>query len=668
MPFQYRPWYYRRYNKRWRRRRRRFNTRRSRKTFRRNRRSWVRKRRYFRFRKRKLKKIRLNQWQPQLIRKCKITGLFTLFQSTFERGSNNYAQYQLSYVPEKESGGGGWGIFVFNLGAFYQMFERVRNWWTYSNINLPLCRYLGCKFTFYRDDFIDYIVTYTTNFPMTDSDLKHAEAQPYRMMLRKRKIVVTCKHKNRHRKPYKKVRIHPPRQLTNRWFFQREFTNTNLLLLTATAASLTTISCPPNEPSNNISFYTINPRLFQNLNFNNYSQTTGYNPQIGRYLYGTKHVEITSPTTLPKNGDLIVLGNTNKMQAGKSLNECSTNTDWGKSDNWGNPFFTSYLTGDYLIWVSTQQYTFYINSGKNDTATNLTLLSEPPVLKCRYSPDVDTGYETQCYLKSNFNNNNYKWDPPENEQLRFVGFPLWNLFWGWLDWQRKLALVSQIDKHYTVIFKSPHVRPKLEYYMPIDTAFIENHHPFDTQEQPDPDDKLSWHPKVLFQQQTINQICMTGPCTVQPISKTFQAHCKYDFFFKWGGSPSEMETIADPSKQQQYPVPNTVTSGLQIQDPTFDPRQYIYTWDTRRDLLTTKATERISKDYGTEQSMLFPTDNQFNPPAPRKDISQTLQTLIQTQTTEKDQETIQNLIQQFQLKQQQLRLNLQQLLNQRLNI
>nr|UGV35736.1 MAG: ORF1 [TTV-like mini virus]UGV35839.1 MAG: ORF1 [TTV-like mini virus] len=669
MPYFFRPWWKRPYRRNYRKRFRRPYRRRTRKAFRRNRKQWVRKKRYFRFKKRKLKKLHLTQWQPSLIRRCKITGLFTLFQSTIQRADNNYAQYQTSIVPEKEPGGGGWGTYVFNLGAFYQMFEKVRNWWTYSNVGLPLVRYTGCKFTFYRDDFIDYIVTYDLNYPMTDTDLRHAEAQPYRMMLKKHKIIVTCKNLNRHRKPYKRVKIRPPKQLINRWFFQREFTNTNLVLITATAASLTTISCPPNEPSNNISFYSLNPHVFKNLNFNNYSQTSGYNPQISRYLYGTTQFQPQNETDLPTYGELIFLGNTNVMVEGKELKTVQS-TGFLKPENWGNPFFPEYLKLNYLLWISPNQPSFFANKTTTEKPKpgELTQLSEPPLLHCRYSPDVDTGYNTQCFFKANFNTNNYKWDPPENEQLQFAGFPLWNLFWGWPDWQKKLALINQIDQHYMLIFKSPHVTPKAEYYMPIDQSFIEGHHIYDTEEKPPISDQLSWHPKFLYQKLTINEICLTGPCTVKPVSRTFQAHCKYDFFFKWGGSPSDMETIADPSKQPQYPVPHSVTTPIQIQDPRYDPRQYIFSWDCRRDLLTPKAIDRISKDYATERSMFNITDNQFNPNPPQKDLQQTLQTLLQTQTTEKDEKAIQELIQQFQQQQQQLRNNLQQLLRQRINL
>lgn len=139
------------------------------------------------------------------------------------------------YAP---GGGGGWGIFVFNLGALFDEFLRMRNWWTVSNLNLPLCRYLYCKFRFYKLEDIDYVVTYTNSYPMTDSAQQHADAQPSRMLMRRRKIIVPCKRKKPNGKNYIKKTIKPPKQLVNKWFFQKDFVNTNLLMMTATACSL----------------------------------------------------------------------------------------------------------------------------------------------------------------------------------------------------------------------------------------------------------------------------------------------------------------------------------------------------------------------------------------------------------------------------------------------
>lgn len=132
----------------------------------------------------------IRQWQPQLIRRSAIKGYFTLFYCTPGRISNNFPQYRDSITPPFAPGGGGWGIYVFNLGAMFDEFNRVRNWWTVSNVDLPLCRYLGCKLTLYRAEDVDYIFVYSRYYPMTDTEQKHADAQPSRLLLRKHKVIV----------------------------------------------------------------------------------------------------------------------------------------------------------------------------------------------------------------------------------------------------------------------------------------------------------------------------------------------------------------------------------------------------------------------------------------------------------------------------------------------
>lgn len=115
-------------------------------------------------------------------------------------------------VPQYTPSGGGWGIFVFNLGALFDEFLRIRNWWTVSNLNLPLVRYLYCKFRFYRMEDIDYVVHYTTSYPMTDTQQQHADAQPSRMLMRRRKIIVQCKQK---KNPIVKIMLEKELDLLN---------------------------------------------------------------------------------------------------------------------------------------------------------------------------------------------------------------------------------------------------------------------------------------------------------------------------------------------------------------------------------------------------------------------------------------------------------------------
>nr|UGV38625.1 MAG: ORF1 [TTV-like mini virus] len=670
------PTYYRRPRWRWRRRnfrrpfryqRRRFRPRyrRPRTTVRRKRQRWVRKN--LLFKKKKKKTLTLRQWQPELIRKSHIKGLFTLFACNEGRLNNNWPQYRDSYTPEFQPAGGGWGLFVFNLGALFQEFQRVRNYWTVSNINLPLVRYIYCTLKFYRADNVDYVATYTTSYPMTDNELRHADAQPSRMLMRKHKIIVQSR-KHTHKKPYVKKRIYPPKQIINRWFFQRQFVNTNLLMLTVTACDLTHYDLGYYDISNNISLKSLNYYKFPTLNYQRQNTTTPFQPKTGTYLYGVDPNKISfndtsNPLKNVKYGDLIFLGQATRRQPGISFTDSQKSTwnDYVNSNNsgeWGNPFHEEYIHDQLAILQSNVQPTNYETPEKQKTieSTKFTIMTEPMFETIRYNPDKDTGKDTMVYLVPNFQSYT-EWKKPENDQLIFHGFPLWMLLWGWVDWQKKLALVNQIDQHYIIIIETKAFEPERPKYMLLDQEFLDNTLEFpqltpDSPEQkPFLHDEQNWYPKFWYQQKSIEKICSIGPGTHKfKQRESIQAHLKYDFYFKWGGTPSTLETIADPSKQIQYPTPCDITSRIQIQDPTTDPRDLIYNFDIRRYELTQKATKRLTRSSDTEQSPSIFTDY-FNPAPPQqeKDI---LQALIEAQTEKKEKEETLKLFQLLRERQQ----------------
>lgn len=663
----WRPYPVRRYN--YYRKRRRFRIRRwrPRPTIRRRKRFRVRKKlKYF---KKKLKSLSIRQWQPQLIRRSAIKGYFTLFYGTPGRISNNFPQYRDSITPPFAPGGGGWGIYVFNLGAMFDEFNRVRNWWTVSNVDLPLCRYLGCKLTLYRAEDVDYIFVYSRYYPMTDTEQKHADAQPSRLLLRKHKVIVQSRQ-HKKGKPYVKVRIRPPTQLINKWFFQRQFVNTNLFLATVSACSLTNFDINPKQKSSTITFLSLNYTIFKSLDFQKQHTTSYYSPKPNFNLYATDvHVDPTKDLNTQEifYKDLIYLGQATRMVQGEKITDMKSY--FNNSDKFGNIFWNGYLEHNWTILVCNVQWSALGNNESAHLKANVfTVLSEPLYETIQYNPETDTGKDTICYFVPNFQQYT-DWKRPENPQLSFFGYPLWMLFWGWADWQKKLGLINQIPEHYILVFESPYCIPKKPKYMPIDIQFIHNTIPFpdpnpenNELNKPSLNEQQNWYPKFKYQEQTIDLICNTGPATYKFTNNSaIQAHMKYCLYFKWGGSPTTNETIADPTKQPQYPTPDNFTTGLQIQDPSTDPASLLYSWDFRRHMLTQKATERITKDKIFDISFPLSTDNWINPrpPETEKDI---LQTLIETQTKKEEKENKIKLLQQLRQHQQRINKQLQQLI------
>lgn len=464
--------------------------------------------------------------------------------------------------------------------------------------------------------------------------------------------------------------------------------------MTVTAASLDQFDITKTQKNNNINFKCLNPLVFQKVDFHT-EDTAGWKPKSGYYLYATLtniDPDTSNPLKNVKYEDLIFLGQSTRMYEGKTMKEALSNntydsltfanaikTYFSNKEYFGNIFKDDFIhgtpNGNYHILVCNVQWTALQPENNNTTLfkdaklkqSMFTIMTEPIYITVTYNPDKDTGKNTMVYFIPNFQNKQ-DLEPSPSEELQFHGYPLWMLLWGWPDWQKKLSFIQHIDESYILVIKSPFLEPKRNYYIPIDEPFINNTLEFfdptykEEHKQIPPliKDQLSWHPKFWYQQLTIDKICMTGPGTCKS-TQNIQAHMLYNFFFKWGGSSTTMETIADPSKQPAYPIPNNISQPIQIENPATNPETLCYPWDIRRDMCTKKFIKRLTDYEPIDETLLFSTESWTNPKAQEttKDI---LQTLIETQTEKEEKENKIRILNQLRSKQQQLNQQLQQLI------
>nr|UGV36867.1 MAG: ORF1 [TTV-like mini virus] len=651
----YRKWPYRR--PRYRYRRRLYTRWRPRRTFQRRwrkRRYTVRRRRYY---KKKLKNIILREWQPKVINKCKIKGFMCLLQCAPGRESFNYAQYMNSITPEGWPGGGGWSIMIYNLAALWEQRELVHNYWTKSNIALPLVRYNGVKFTFYRQENVDYIVHWRHCYPMTDTEQEHTVAQPSNMYLLRNRLIIPSKKTKPRGKPYKKKFIRPPAQMQNRWYFARDICNCGFLLLTATACDLDRWFLNPKSKSNSITLTSLNTKNFQSRNF----QITGtqvYYPHANYYQYATKGTADNPENIYLK--DLIYLGNTLDYQTGQPVTPTPTDINNWKSmviqrKNMGNPFHIEYLKEDHIVWISNKspnnlaaavQTTNPTNPLNTALTTLITKQTIPTFVKVRYTPDRDTGVGNRVYLLKNTRQEE-GWDPPEDKNLIIDGYPLWMALWGWYDWQKKLKIAQQPEYNYILVIISDFFEgDKLPAYVFLDDSFLEGVNPYThVTERHEEDLSLSnkqhFYPKILYQFESINHICTSGPGVIRLSNQSIEAKCKYSFYFKWGGCPAKMENITDPCQLHKYPIPNNLTETIQMQNPEQDPTYNLYSWDERHGFLTKKAIQRLKTDSETETTPFYLTEqSKMDPPVYQKTLKDYFKEMQETtSSSEEDQET-----------------------------
>lgn len=614
------------YWRRWRHPQRRWRRRwlrRPRQTFRRRR--WRRRYRVRNTRK-KAKKISIREWQPTKILKTKVKGLYPLFGATRARLTNNFIQYIDSTAPHYIPGGGGFSIIQMNLNALYELHLKVTNWWTRSNCDLPLIRYGGCSIKFYKTESTDYVVNIQTCYPMLSTDIMYMSTQPSVMMLTHKAIFVPCKKSNYETKHYVKKFIKPPTQMLTKWYFQKDLSNVPLFVITATAASFDRYYLSSSSISSTIGLKSLNTRSFILHDWQD-PPTTGYKPQTNQWFYGTEngHSELKDITF----SELIYLGGTGPYEKGIPIKETPWDTYYTNPKLWGNVFHPDYLTGDSRILVTNKSpndlKTIYDNSRSkklSESGSGFTFKSTSNIEECRYNPFADQGQGNMIYLVSNHSDHT-EWQPILDERLERKNFPLWLLTWGFIDWQKKLALVQQIDINYMIVIVSKYITPALPYYLFLDEKFLEGTSPYRPQFERTPSDLKHWYPKTLFQLESINEIGAVGPGTCKlPKDVSVEAHMGYKFHFKLGGCPPPMEKVCNPAEQIKYPVPNNFQQTTSLQSPEQPIETFLYHWDERRGQLTGPAAKRIKKDWDTEKAILpFTGHTSVDLPAPYQETS-----------------------------------------------
>lgn len=613
---------------------------------RRRRRRW--RRRNYWVRRKKLLKIKVKQFQPYTIRKCRVKGLKCLFQGSADRLIYNYWQYPTSYVPEKTPGGGGWGLLVFSLASLFEDYEKIQNYWTQSNAGLPLVRVLGAKLTFYQHPTMDYVVEIDRCWPMVDTPLKHANCHPQRMLMGKKSLIIPSTETKRLKHGKRKIFVPPPAQISNQWYFQKDLCNTKLLMIAATACDLKNYYIGPNWESNNITFYSLNTYQFKNHNFQHPSETSGYTPKPNIYLYSLSNGSTAFPSD---QKTLIYLGDSEEYKQGKPG---KVGTSSVPRSDWGSPFYTHYMQGDipvyYSIYAPTNTTAF---KDQEALRKNLTEIHGKLYVECRYNPDRDTGKGNVIYFLNNYSGVGDKaWDEPEDENNKITGLPLWVAIWGWSDWIKKLNYLPRLEDDQILCIKSPFITPPLPCYVPLDDSFLQGLGPY---EQP-LSGKYAFHyyPQLNWQRQSEETIgeCGPGVCRFDK-SKAVQAKMGYQFLFKFGGCPSTLEKIYDPCSQPKWPVTSNISEGYEIQNPESDPSGIINTWDVRRDFITMPAIKRLKKDKETDETVSIPTGSKSSPSAV---LLQTHQTTEDSSSSEEEEtQTLQSKL--LRLRDQQRQLN-----------
>lgn len=582
-----------------------------------------------------------------------------LLALTDKRHGHNYDLYEFSLVPPKIPSGGDFSIKNYSLNTLYSEHNYCRNKWTKTNTDLPLCRYLGCKFIFYQSEKMDYIVTYDTQLPLRSNLDMYQTMQPSIHKMLHHKLIVPSRQTYPKKKPYYKLKIKPPTQLQNKWYFQFDLCKTPLVQIRTTATSLQQFYQPLNSESNNITI-TFLSTVIQNRNILKPPETTGYYAKTHNgkkiFLYSSRE---TGPYNKFKLKNLIFLGQTRTATLGDEVSKHPTQGSTIKytKEHWGNPFYFEYLKGSYPVLQSDMQVSTLITKATTEDTidkvkgtysfTQVQLTDE-----IRYNPMRDWGADNKIYIYPLFQEGE-GWDPPTDalhSQTISSSLPLWLLPYGYTDFMYRAHSFQRYDTDYIVVIQTKYDRNLTRNLVLISDSLIEGTSP--NEEELNPLDEDRWYPCLQFQQEMLNTIIKCGPGTVKiPPDQTYQCQTRYTFYFKWGGNLPPMSSIQDPVHQPTYPIPNNNGQTIALQNPESNPEHILYNFDERRGMLTTKAIKRILKNEEFTKPFITDPESGHIPPV------QTTATETQEESSEEEEETqtlINKLIKQRH-KQQQLK-------------
>nr|USL90460.1 MAG: ORF1 [Torque teno virus] len=628
-------WRYRRRPWRpWRRRGWAVRRRRSRRTFRRRgRRRYVSRRprrryrrRYRRGRRRRGRRRRhrqtivLKQWQPDVIKKCFITGWLPLIICGSGNTQFNFVTHEDDIPPPKASFGGNFTNLTFTLAGLYEQKLLHRNRWSKSNFDLDLARYLYTKIKLYRHATVDYIVTYNRTGPFEINELSYMLTHPLAMLLNKRHIVVPSFKTKPRGKRSKTILIKPPKLMINKWYFAKDICKIGLFQLYATGLELSNPWLRSGTKSPIIGIYVLKNSIYNN----NLTNLHG-----GGHEEGRKQVfQTLMPTTAGKNWQYTYTPLMSKVyhQATKSNNEkLPTPYNWKNySENyqhvkskWESLAQSGYklVKDEYnAVYTTTATYPPEYQS-RNYLSHDYGIYSPYFLTPQRYTREWYTAWEYVRYnplSDKGLGNRIYaQWCSEASSsysstksKCMLQDMPLYMLTYGYLDYVVKCTGNKSAWTDMRVCIRCPYTEPPLT-GSDSNSGFVLLSESFMNGDMPWPSNFIplklwfKWFPMIFNQKQAVENIVSCGPFMPRDQeASSWDITIGYKSVFKWGGSPLPPQPIDDPCQKSTHelPDPDKYPPRIQIADPEhLGPQTIFHTFDIRRGLFSSASLKRVSE-------------------------------------------------------------------------
>ncbi len=208
-----------------------------------------------------------------------------------------YTNNKQELTPAKQPAGGGFGVEVYSLQYLYEEYIFHKNIWTKSNIFKDLCRYLRCRFTFYRNPYNDFIVAYERQPPFQIDQFTFPACHPFMLLQAKHKKIILSKQTKTNSKLRTYLNIKPPKQMITKWFFTADFSKAHLLLLKGAVAHFNHAYIGGKHENDLTTLISLNLQFYTNGDWG-LSKDQGYYPNgTSKTGYKYTYLKNNTPTT-----------------------------------------------------------------------------------------------------------------------------------------------------------------------------------------------------------------------------------------------------------------------------------------------------------------------------------------------------------------------------------
>lgn len=519
--------------------------------------------------------------------------------------------------------GGGMTTTKFTLRILYDEFTRFMNFWTVSNEDLDLCRYVGAKLIFFKHPTVDFIVQINTQPPFLDTHLTAASIHPGIMMLSKRRILIPSLKTRPSRKHRVVVRVGPPRLFQDKWYPQSDLCDTVLLSIFATACDLQYPFGSPLTENPCVNFQILGPQYKKHLSIsstmdqtnknhyeeNLFNKTELYNTfQTIAQLKETGQSSSISPTwsdvqnTTPlditgKNAtqsrDTWYKGNTYKNDI-KQL-AAKTRQRFQEATKAALPNYPTIMSTDLYEYHSGIYSSIFLSAGRSYFETT------GAYSDIIYNPFTDKGTGNIIWI-----------DYLTKEDTIFVknkskceiqDMPLWAACTGYTEFCAKYTGDSAIIYNARILIRCPYTEPMLIDHSDPNKGFVPYSFNFGNGKMPGGSSNVpirmraKWYVNIFHQKEVLEAIVQSGPFGYKGDIKSAVLSMKYRFHWKWGGNPISKQVVRNPCSNSSSSAAHRGPRSVQAVDPKYvTPEVTWHSWDIRRGLFGKAGIKRMQQE------------------------------------------------------------------------